>query len=145
MALKPNLAGARRKLEALMGTDDEPAASVKVTESVEGEGTFDRDTLEWDITPGATLYEGRCLISSRVPDRYFDVGDVQNLRGEWKLTVPSGTDELPNGSIVEILTVARDPGIEGYRFRTERRKGGTFKICPSYDLVEFRPVSRELP
>lgn len=143
--LKPNLAGARRKLEALMGTDDEPAATVKVTESVEGEGTFDRETLEWDIAPGATLYEGRCLVSSRVPDRYFDVGDVQNLRGEWKLTVPSGTVEFPNGSIVEVLYVARDPGIQGNMLRTERRKGSTFKLCPSYDLVEFKAVSRELP
>jgi hypothetical protein len=145
VALKPNLAGARLRLEALMGTDDEPAAEVVVTGSVEGEGTFDRESLEWSIEAAPILYDGRCLISSRTPDRYFDVGDVQNLRGEWKLTVPSGTDEFPNGSEVEIFSCARDPGIEGRRFRIERRRGGTFKICPSYDLVEFEPVSRELP
>lgn len=148
MALKPNLGSAQRRIMALMGDDTESATEVIVTydEQAAADDVFDRETLTWAAPVGAeVIYNGKCLIGAKVPDRYFDVGQVENLRGEWKLTMPRPSPELPVGSMVEVTVCQRDPGIIGRRFRIERRMGGTFKIVPAYVLLEFVPVSRELP
>lgn len=82
--------------------------------SDDAEATYDPDTDQ--ITPGtgADLYDGPCLIrpTGGISGSERQAGEQQVVVGRYTVKIPVG-DDVPSGSLVEIVASKFDPALVG--------------------------------
>lgn len=148
MPVYPDLTAAKAILEKVLFGDPngDAAATVRITLDPQGplDDTFNVNTGLWTRVGQDTVYEGRAAFRAANPETDVNVG-VPVLRSEWILKLPMSAPVPTSGSMVEILTCARDPAIVGRRFRVERLMGTSFALLRRVIMHEYTIGPKELP
>ena len=149
MALRPDLTGARARLEGvLFGDGTDVPATVRITRDPEGadDDTFNTTTGAWTRVGQTVVYTGPASFraGSADPNRRVDVGGSEELRTEWHLRLPLSAPAPSVGDFVTIRTNVRDPSQVGRLFRVDRVLGSSMAIVQRLVMSEYHPLAREI-
>lgn len=111
------------------------------------EPAFNTTTGQWGVQAETTLYAGVAYLrlGQARPVKRIEVGESENVTREWRMRVPRGTANFPNGAIVEVTANVRAPEMVGERFRIDDTPNGTNAIVPLYIVTAYEPVDYLLP